>query len=144
MFVRTKITLSCWNLIFLITLPKQAGRQRSLIKKDIIVNTLCRDSVIDKVRSCLEQFKDGLQTLNILDLITKHPGAFEDVFCYNKVDDLTSKVLDDLFYPCLLEMGTVKREKEEQIVMHWQNYLADCEGMCRQVYETGPRLLHNF
>ena len=85
-----------------------------------------------------------LQTLNILDLITKHPGGFEDVFCYNKADDLTSKVLDDLFYPCLSEMGTVKWEKEEQIIMHWQDHLADFEGMCCQVYETRPRLLHNF
>ena len=39
-------------------------------------------------------------------------------------------------------MGTVKWEKEEQIIVHWRDYLADCEGMFRQVYETGPHLLH--
>ena len=104
----------------------------SLNKKDMIISTLCQYSVIDKVRSCLEQFKDGLQTLHILDLVTKHPAAFEDVFCYNEGDDLTSKILDDLFYPCLSETGTIKREKEEQIIMHWRDYLADSEGTCRQ------------
>ena len=58
----------------------------------------------------------------------KHPRAFEDVFCYNKADALTSKVLDDIFYQLLSEEGTIKQEKEEQIIMHWRDYLADCEG----------------
>ena len=72
-------------------------------KKEKLINSLCQYSVIDKVRSCLEQFK-GLHTLGILKLIMKHPAGFEDVFCHEG-NDLTSKVLDDLFIPCLSEEG---------------------------------------
>ena len=38
----------------------------SLNKKDIIISSLCQYSVVDKVRSCLEQFKDGLITKGML------------------------------------------------------------------------------
>ena len=100
----------------------------SFCKNDEIISALGQYSLIDNARSCLEQFKEGLQTLHIFDLIMKHPKAFQGVFCYNKADDLTSKVLDDLFFPCLSEEGTIKREKEVQIVMHWRDYLADCES----------------
>ena len=51
--------------------------------------------------------------MGILQLIMKHPAGFEDVFCH-EVNALTSKVLDDLFIPCLSEEGTKQREKETQ------------------------------
>lgn len=92
-----------------------------------IVEELCHFFVIDKVRSVLEEFKEGLCTLNILALIKAHPEEFEMVFCYHPTP-LTANAMDLLFVPTLAEEGTTTRDKQEIIVMNWRDYLLDCQG----------------
>ena len=49
--------------------------------KDAIVKDVCQFYIIDRVRSAIEDFKAGLQTLGILNLIEKHPNTMAQVFC---------------------------------------------------------------
>ncbi|XP_068671668.1 G2/M phase-specific E3 ubiquitin-protein ligase-like isoform X2 [Montipora foliosa] len=92
-----------------------------------LVGDLCQFFVIDKVRSVLEQFKEGLSTLNILTLITAHPRELETAFCYNP-KTLTAMEVDTLFIPCFEEEGTHLRDKQEIMMMNWRDYLQDCEA----------------
>ena len=94
---------------------------------EMLLDELCHFFVIGKNRSVLEQFKEGLLTLDVLHLMKKHPNLFEEVFCYRE-KPLTSVIVDNIFTPCFSEEGTRQREQEELIIIHWRDYLEECQG----------------
>jgi hypothetical protein len=96
-------------------------------KKDELVSNLCHFFVIDKARSALEMFRDGLRTLDVLDLLKDYPSFFRPYFCYTPID-ITAEYVDRIFRPIFSEEGCKIREREELIVMHWRDYLQDREG----------------
>lgn len=99
-----------------------------LLCREKLVNELCNFFVIDKVRSVLEQFKEGLSTLNFLYLIEAHVILFEEIF-YHQPTPLTAEAMDQLFIPQYVEKGSRLRNGQEVIVMHKRDYLLDCEGL---------------
>ena len=96
-------------------------------KKNELISELCQFFVIDKVRSALEQFKEGLRTLDILCLLMEFPSLFRPYFCYTSTT-LTATCVDRVFTPTLSEDGCRIREQEELVIMHWRDYLQECEG----------------
>ena len=96
--------------------------------KDGIVKDVCQYYIIDRVRSAIEDFKAGLQTLGILNLIEKHPDTMAQVFCSSSLLQLTASRMDSLFVPELAQEGANVRPQEALIIMHWRDYLKDCEG----------------
>jgi hypothetical protein len=44
--------------------------------KDQLVSELCYFFVIDKARTAIEKFKDGLRTLDVLDVFMRFPSIF--------------------------------------------------------------------
>ena len=97
-------------------------------EKEKLCEELCLYFVIDKARSAIEAFKEGLSTLNILTLMKSHPALFKEAFCH-KLKPLTASDVDNLLVPSYAEEGTRVRDKQECIVMHWRDYLLDCEGL---------------
>ncbi|XP_044175097.1 G2/M phase-specific E3 ubiquitin-protein ligase-like isoform X2 [Acropora millepora] len=95
--------------------------------KDAIVKDVCQFYIIDRVRSAIEDFKAGLQTLGILNLIEKYPNTMAQVFCSSSLLKLTASRMDSLFVPELAEEGANVRPQQELIIMHWRDYLQDCE-----------------
>lgn len=93
-----------------------------------MVKELCHFFVIDNVRSAVEQFKEGLGTLDILSLIKRHPRVMQEAFCAKESKLKASDVLD-LFIARLDEPGSNNYERQELILMHWRDYLQDCEGV---------------
>jgi hypothetical protein len=83
--------------------------------------------VIDKARSALEQFKEGLRTLDILNLVKEFHTLFRPYFCYTQ-KTLTAACVDAIFTPILSEDGCRIREREELVIMHWRDYLQEREG----------------
>lgn len=83
--------------------------------------------VIDKPRSALEQLKEGLSTLGILDLMEAHPVEFEALFCFQE-KKLNAKDFDSMFTPMMAPVGSNARGKQELILMHWRDFLQECEG----------------
>ena len=75
---------------------------------------LCHYHVIDRPRSVLEQFKDGLKTLGILGLIRKHPAQFEVLFCSQGRCN-TPESVDMLFHVEYSINGTMEKERQEFI-----------------------------
>lgn len=101
-------------------LPKFENKKRLLAE-------LCHFFVIGKAFLVIEQFKEGLATLNVLHLMKSQPDLFEEVFCH-RTKTLTSTGVDSIFKPCLSDEGTRQRDQEELVVMFWRDYLQECEG----------------
>ena len=53
-------------------------------EKEKLLKMIAKYIVIDKPRSALEQFKEGLNTLGILELMQAYPVEFESLFCFQK------------------------------------------------------------
>ena len=101
-------------------------------KREELVAELCHYFVVDRVRTAIEMFKEGLTTLGILECIQKHPVAFKQIFC-NFEKELTSEDIDQTFVPQLDEPGSNRRIKQETAVMNWRDYLQNCEGIIRSI-----------
>lgn len=65
--------------------------------------------------------------MGILNLIEKHLNTTAQVFCSNSLLKLTASRMDSLFVPELAEEGANVRPQQELIIMHWRDYLQDCE-----------------
>ena len=74
--------------------------------------------VLDKPRSALEQFKEALEALGILDVVKKFPKEFEQLFCF-QATKLTCFMLQTQLSTTYNPSGSNCRAKEE---------LIDCEG----------------
>ena len=118
--VNTDFAIECFDQAGYHGLPRYA-------MKDELVRELCYFFVIDKARTAIEKFKEGLNTLDVLDMLKRHPSIFRPYFCYGPIK-LTAQSVDDIFKPLFSEEGTRMREREELLVMHWRDYLQDCEG----------------
>lgn len=91
---------------------------------------IARYFVLDKPRSALEQFKEGLEALGILDVMKRYPIEFKQLFCFQPTK-LTALMLQTMFSATYSPTGSNCRAKEELIVMHWRDFLQDCEGTYR-------------
>ena len=99
----------------------------SFEKKNDLIRELCHYHVLDRTRSALEQFKDGLKVLGILELIQRHPAAFATLFCYQP-SNLTASSMGELFQIFYALNRTSLRDVQEQVIMLWRDYLQECEG----------------
>ena len=88
---------------------------------------IARYFVLDKPRSALEQFKEGLEALGILGLMKRYPNEFKQLFCF-QATKLDASMLQALFSTTYSPSGSNSRAKEELIVMHWRDFLQDCKG----------------
>ena len=95
--------------------------------KEQLLSLIAKYVVIDKPRSALEQFKDGLETLGILQAMKAYPTKFKKLFCL-QATELTATMLQELFCTDYSPTGSNHRPKEELIVMHWRDFLQECEG----------------
>ena len=118
--MKTDLAMECFDQAGFHGLPKFA-------MKGQLVSELYHFFVIDKARTAIEEFKDGLRTLDVLDVLMRFPSIFRSYFCYG-LTKLTAQSVDDIFRPILLEEGTQMRDREELLIMHWRDYLQDCEG----------------
>ncbi len=96
-------------------------------EKEELVKMIARYEVIDKPRSALEQFKEGLGTLDVLDVMKQHPAEFESLFCHEGTA-LSANEVDRIFIPTLDPVGCNTRSRQELVLMHWRDYLQDTEG----------------
>lgn len=69
----------------------------------------------------------GLGELGVLDLLRKHPVSMRPLFVASH-DVLTADCLQDLFKPDYSPSGSNQREKEEELIMYWINFLQETEG----------------
>ncbi|KAB0805372.1 hypothetical protein PPYR_02342, partial [Photinus pyralis] len=78
-----------------------------------------------RIRPALEQFREGLNTGMIYELLKSHPNLFQNTMC--QTEDITSNTLEKLFSIMYSEQGSSKRSIENRIISFWRDFLLDCE-----------------
>ena len=87
-------------------------------KREELLTKLCHYFVVDRVRTAIEMFKEGLATLGILETMQRHPTAFRKIFCHSN-NVLTSEDVNQTFKPKLDDPGSNNQMKQETAVMNW-------------------------
>ncbi|XP_032402207.1 G2/M phase-specific E3 ubiquitin-protein ligase-like [Xiphophorus hellerii] len=102
-------------------------RVTTLEERDSLVQSAADFFVNGRVCTSLQQFMEGLKTLNVLDEIQKNPEVFHELFvCEEK--PLLTRDLYTLFQVCFSVQGSNKRRIENQTICYWRDWLVDIEG----------------
>ena len=76
----------------------------------------------------IEELKQGLKTLGVLEYMKKYPEQFSDIFC-KQLKPLDGHMVDLLFIPIFDEEGSNVGQQQEQTIVFWRDYLQYCGGM---------------
>ncbi len=83
------------------------------------------------VYSCkveLDEMRRGLLSLNFIGAMNGNP-SLKALFKFNaEAQTLTAEEVEKLFVPLFSPQGSNKRSKEEQVMMHFLEFLQDLEG----------------
>ncbi|XP_032413134.1 G2/M phase-specific E3 ubiquitin-protein ligase-like [Xiphophorus hellerii] len=74
----------------------------------------------------IQRFKDGLSTLNFQNALEQHASVFRPFMCA-RVEQLTSKILEEIFEVQLSEKGSSRRHEETRVLGFWRDFLLDTE-----------------
>ncbi|XP_015259137.1 PREDICTED: G2/M phase-specific E3 ubiquitin-protein ligase-like isoform X2 [Cyprinodon variegatus] len=105
-------------------------RVTTLEERDSLVQSAADFFVNGRVCAGLQQFMEGLKSLNVLDEIQKNPAVFHELFvCEEK--PLLARDLYTLFQVCFSVQGSNKRRIENLTICYWRDWLVDIEeGEC--------------
>ena len=102
----------------------------TIIRKDDdklrIIKDVAKWYTLGRTRPAIEEFKNGLSTLGLLDALQKSPGAFRDLFCLKEAT-LSSESIEKLFLMRRSETDSNDYIVESRIVMYWREYLQEVE-----------------
>ena len=77
----------------------------------------------------LEQLRKGLQeTLQLELLVCLHPHKIWSLLVASSDFEVSTEFFLDSFAICYSEQGCSKRTAEEAVILHWNDYVTDCEG----------------
>lgn len=97
----------------------------TLSDKDEFFRCIALHHVILMCLSELDQFIDGLNNCNVLQLIRSNAEAFRKVFEFS--DCLTAELLDEIFVPVYSPPGSSAFVKEQAIMFNFNQLLEDIE-----------------
>ena len=93
-----------------------------------IVSSISKYYTIVQVKAQLDQIVDGLNALGVHDLMKQNPNAFRKLICEPSLQ-LNADYIINVFSTDFSEMGSNKRDAEEQAVIYWVNFVQLIEGM---------------
>lgn len=82
--------------------------------------------MLDSVQFLINEVKEGLETLGVLQAVQRNPEKFREVFCKERMKKLDAQMVDLLFTPHFDEEGSNRRLSQEEAVVYWRDYLQDC------------------
>ena len=102
----------------------------SIAAKDqtAIVSAIALHYTILVVKAELDQLVQGLETLGILSLLRNHPTSARPLLTHSDARPLTAGDVFDMFQPQLSPPGSNAREREEDQLIKWLNFLEQVEG----------------
>lgn len=83
----------------------------------------------DSTRYLLEDLKKGLETLGVVEAIKKHPEQLRELSTEENICPLDAATKDAIFNIDYDEQGSSGRAIQELAIIHWRDYLQDCESM---------------
>ena len=118
--------MSSNNLDTILELAGTLNHIRSIKDIDKMIQQTAHWYTLGRAWPALEQFKQGLSDMGVLEAITNNPNAFTVAFCHfpEKIDALT---FSGMFTVLHSEEGSNKRDTENLILSYWHDYLQDTE-----------------
>ncbi|XP_049427909.1 G2/M phase-specific E3 ubiquitin-protein ligase-like [Epinephelus fuscoguttatus] len=81
-----------------------------------------------RIHAALQQFKEGLATLGVLDQVTSNPQTFEKIFLQDTASLKASDIVG-LFQPrCRSLPASNRRRMEARTIAFWEDWLLEVEG----------------
>ncbi len=101
-----------------------------LSDKQTIVELMTKHFTILRVKAELDQILCGLSsTLNFLEFVRNNQRELRQFFIYNPPPTFTWSSLYNLLPATMSEIGTNRREEEENVIMKWINLTRIVEGV---------------
>ena len=104
-------------------LDAQEALPSSMDEKHNLCKMLVHYVLVDSVEFLIDELKEGLGNLGLLECIQKHPEEFRAFFCND------AEMVDKLFFIDYDEKQSVNRASQEQAIIYWRDYLQECAGM---------------
>lgn len=77
----------------------------------------------------LDQIREGFKILKFDDFVGSNPHLLRPLFLLSGRPKVTAQVLLELFHTNWSLLGSNRRCREEEIIMNWNYYVAELEGM---------------
>ena len=84
-------------------------------------------SIWNKRVLCLKEFKEGMDHYGLSNILSHSPGACKPLFVKGYIHDVDSNYLTGLLQPHYSPEGSTRRQLEENIVDHFQDFLLSLE-----------------
>lgn len=96
--------------------------------KEDVALSLAKHYLIYTCKAELDQLKEGLSRMGVIDLVNRYPLLMKPLFLSSGKPKLTPTALLNLFQVCWSPTGSMRRELEETIIYAWTQYVYSCEG----------------
>ena len=94
-----------------------------------IVHSLVMHYLVFSCKAELDQLKQGLAELGVLQVMHTHPALFKPLFLAEGRPKLTADSIADTFHVYWSPQGSNQREDEEAVILGWMEYLHGLKGM---------------
>ncbi len=102
--------------------PQPSSHLR-MIDRDTIVSSIAVHYSVAVCKAELDQRVRGLGSLQLIELIHANPQVTKQLFVGTSIErNITAADIFDLFPAQLSPIGSNRREREENVVMYWDNY----------------------
>ena len=101
--------------------------------KDEIVLAFINNYLLYSCKGELDQLKDGMCCLGVLQLLQDHPSLMKPLFLSDGKQGLSSTALLKIFTIAWSPEGSNTRDCEESVIFGWTNYVHEC-GSKRMLY----------
>ncbi len=106
----------------------QPTSQLKLRDKEHIIASISMHFCVYSCKVELDEMRRGLLSLNFIGAMNGNP-SLKALFKFNaEAQTLTAEEVEKLFVPLFSPQGSNKRSKEEQVMMHFLEFLQDLEG----------------
>ena len=105
-----------------------------LAERDEVVECAIVHYTHHRIRGELDQLKEGLAKVGVLEAITRDPDLFKPLFCWDSSVQVTTGYIRWLFDPKLSEVGSNARSQEEDLLYNWEEYLKEI-GKCINILQ---------
>ncbi len=106
----------------------QPTPQLKLSDKEHIISSISVHFCVYSCKAELDEMRRGLLSLNFMVVMSGNP-SLKALFKMNtEAQKLTAEEVENLFLPVFSPQGSNKRIKEEQVMMHFLEFLQDLQG----------------
>ncbi len=115
---------------FLYDVGIAAGRDVSLARRDEIVSSLAKHFTVVVVKAQLDQIVEGLQAFDVYELFKSHPSAMYGLLLMVPTPPTATYMIELFQQPAFSDAGSNERDREEQMVMYFVQFIYMLEGVC--------------